>query len=227
MVKPKLFIVEDDDNIRDLVAYVLESSGFDAVVFSSSKLMYEELKNQLPDLFLLDIMLPDDDGLLILKHLKESANTKDIPVIMLTAKDSEYDKVTGLNSGADDYIAKPFSVLELVARIKAVLRRSGGCDGSNDTVTYKNIELCLQKRLVSVDDTKVSLTYKEFEILYLLMKNLGIVLSREQILSTIWENTYEVETRTVDMHIKSIRKKLGDAGENIVTVRSIGYKIGD
>ena len=184
------------------------------------------LKKELPDLVLLDIMLPDEDGIIILKKLKISSQTKNLPAIMLTAKGSEYDRVKGLDLGADDYITKPFSVLELASRIKAVLRRSGQTDAKNTIFVFADVELNTEKHTVKVSGNTITLTYKEFELLQLLMENEDIVLNRDRIISAVWGTDFECETRTVDMHIKTLRKKLGTGGDIIKTVRGIGYKVG-
>ena len=222
---PKIYIVEDDDNIRELVLYALQNE-FVAVGFERADTFYKALKNDLPDLILLDIMLPDEDGITILKKLKINSQTKNIPAIMLTAKGSEYDRVKGLDLGADDYITKPFSVLELASRIKAVLRRSGQTDAKNTIFTFDTVELNTEKHTVKVSGDTITLTYKEFELLHLLMENEDIVLNRDRIISAVWGTDFECETRTVDMHIKTLRKKLGTGGNIIKTVRGIGYKVG-
>jgi len=223
---PKIFIVEDDDNIRELVLYALKGE-FEAQGFAAPSDFWRQLKTEIPDLVLLDIMLPEEDGISILKRLKAIDKTSDIPVIMLTAKDSEYDRVKGLDFGADDYVTKPFSVLELISRINAVLRRSGLQNKICGILQIQNVSLDIEKHTVAVDGTEVILTYKEFELLHLLMENCGIVLSREKILSLIWGIDFEGETRTVDMHIKTLRQKLGAGGDMIHTVRGVGYKVGD
>jgi len=223
---PTIYIVEDDDNIRDLVIYALQSD-FAVQGFECSSAFDKAMKAQLPDLVLLDIMLPDEDGLSILDRLKSSAKTKQLPIIILTAKGGEYDRVRGLDLGADDYITKPFSVLELASRIRAVLRRMGQADKDNATFIFASVELNTKKHAVKVNGEPVSLTYKEFELLQLLMENIEFVLSRDRIMSSIWGTDFEFETRTVDMHIKTLRKKLGAGGEIIKTIRGIGYKVGD
>ena len=231
---PKIYIVEDDDNIRELVLYALkgmdgpESKGTEFTVqgFSCPKDFWQAIKSDLPDLVLLDIMLPDEDGISILKKLKSESKTKNFPIIMLTAKGSEYERVTGLDLGADDYITKPFSVLELISRIKAVLRRTGK-NSKNTSLICGKVELNAEKHTVKVGGENILLTYKEFELLQFLMENTGVVLSRDKIMSTVWGIDFEGETRTVDMHIKTLRQKLGANGEIIKTVRSVGYKVGD
>lgn len=227
----KIFVVEDDENIRELVLYALNSNEFEAVGFECGRDFFNQLKSDLPDLILLDIMLPDEDGVSILKKLKNNKQTYKLPVMMLTAKSSEYDKVKGLDLGADDYLTKPFSVLELLSRIKAVLRRTANSDqtpGITETViTFESIELDIQRHTVKADNENISLTYKEFELLLLLLQNKGIVLSRDKIMERIWSFDFEGESRTVDMHIKTLRQKLEDSGKLIETVRGVGYKIGD
>jgi len=224
----KIFIVEDDENIRELVIYALNSNGFEVVGFEQGGEFFSRLKTDLPDLILLDIMLPDQDGINILKKIKNNESTKTVPVIMLTAKGSEYDKVKGLDLGADDYITKPFSILELISRIKAVLRRGAAkTKEKNDALTLANITLDVNKRKTEVNGEPVALTYKEFELLQYLLQNRGFVLSREKIIEQIWGFEFEGESRTVDMHIKTLRQKLGESGALIETVRGIGYKIGE
>ena len=223
---PKIYIVEDDDNIRELVLYALQTD-FAAWGFECSEAFDKAMKTELPDLVLLDIMMPDEDGIAILKRLRKDNKTNTLPVIMLTAKGSEYDRVKGLDLGADDYITKPFSVLELASRIKAVLRRTGYKDNKNTLFTFDNVELGIEKHNVKVDGENIALTYKEFEILQLLMENAEVVLNRDKIMSAIWGTDFEGETRTVDMHIKTLRQKLGTGGKIIKTVRGIGYKVGN
>ena len=220
-----IYCVEDDSNIRDLVVYTLESTGIKACGFEDGKAFVEALTFETPELVLLDIMLPGEDGLTILKKLKSSSRTKDIPVIMVTAKGSEYDKVVGLDSGADDYITKPFGMMELVSRVKAVLRRTQKI--TKDT-TYRidNLELDVEKHKVKVDGQEVTLTLKEFEMLEKLVKNQHIVLTRDKLLEEIWGYDFDGETRTVDVHVRTLRQKLGSAGELIETVRGVGYRMG-
>ena len=221
-----IYCVEDDMNIRELVAYALKTSGYEAIGFENAAEFYKGLKEGNPDLILLDIMLPDEDGISILKKLRGKNEYKDIPVIMLTAKSTEYDKVKGLDVGADDYVTKPFGVMELISRIKAVLRRSQKSI-STDMMLLGDIRLDIQKHEVTVSGKEVVLTYKEFELLTYLMKNQGIVLSRDKILEVIWNYDYEGESRTVDVHIGSLRQKLGSSGNKIDTVRGVGYKMGN
>lgn len=222
---PKIYIVEDDDNIRELVLYALQND-FDAQGFECAKSFDKALEVALPDLVLLDIMLPDEDGIAILNRLKKGNKTKQLPIIMLTAKGGEYDRVRGLDLGADDYITKPFSMLELASRIKAVLRRVGTNDNEDSLFAFGNVELDTERHTVKVDGEAIALTYKEFELLQLLMENVEVVLKRNRIMSAVWGTDFEGETRTVDMHIKTLRKKLQSGGTIIKTVRSIGYKVG-
>ena len=222
----KIYIIEDDDNIRELVMYALDSSNFKSVGFENPSDFWKTLKNEIPDLVLLDIMLPNEDGITILKKLKNDSATKELPVIMLTAKGSEYDRVKGLDLGADDYITKPFSVLELISRIKAVLRRSSGIE-NNNTITIGAVTICLDKRNVVSEGETIVLTFKEFELLHYLMQNKDIVLDRERILEKIWGFDFEGESRTVDVHVKTLRQKLKNGGEIIKTIRNVGYKAGE
>ncbi|WP_092477983.1 response regulator [[Clostridium] polysaccharolyticum] len=220
-----IYCIEDDDNIRELVIYTLQSANYQAEGFENAERFYKGLKNRKPDLILLDIMLPDEDGISILKKLKANQDTRKLPVIMLTAKASEYDKIKGLDLGADDYVAKPFGVMELISRIKAVMRRTNVSEREN-VLRIGNIELDNEKHIVLVEGEQVSLTYKEFELLYNLMVNHDLVMSREKLLDLVWNTGYEGESRTVDVHIGSLRQKLGAAGSLIQTIRGVGYKIG-
>ena len=221
----KIFIVEDDDSIRDMLLYALSSTEFAASGFNDGERFWAAIEQAKPTLVLLDIMLPGEDGITILKKLKKSPKHKDIPVIMLTAKGSEYDRISGLDMGADDYIAKPFSVLEVISRIRAVLRRCSPNEHENVSIGVGKIILDLDKRSVLSDGTAVTLTYKEFELLHYLMINDGIVMTRDKLLTQVWGFDYNGESRTVDMHIRSLRQKLGDSSEIIKTVRNVGYKI--
>ena len=223
-----IYYVEDDTSIRELVLYALKTAEFQVMGFENAASFYKRMKEQQPDLILLDIMLPDEDGVSILKKLKSRPDTENIPVIMMTAKSSEYDKVLGLDSGADDYITKPFGVMELISRVKAVIRRSDRSKGSaGEVLKIGEMVLDEQKHEVYARGQAVSLTFKEFELLSYLMKNRGLVLSRDKILNTIWNYEYEGESRTVDVHIGSLRQKLGTCGDFIKTIRGIGYKIED
>ncbi len=220
-----IFCVEDDSNIRELVVYTLETTGFKALGFEDGASFMKALAFDTPELILLDIMLPGEDGLSILKKLKSSSKTKDIPVVMLTAKSGEYDKVMGLDGGADDYVTKPFGMMELVSRIKAVLRRSGNTV-KRKAIEYKDIQLDFEQHTVMVANETVNLTLKEFELLERLVRKPGIVVTRDALLSEIWGYDFDGETRTIDVHVRSLRQKLGKAGEYIETVRGIGYKLG-
>ena len=220
-----IYCVEDDDNIRELVIYTLETTGLKARGFAEGSAFMEALAFDTPELILLDIMLPGDDGLELLKKLKSSPKTKGIPVIMVTAKGTEYDKVIGLDSGADDYVTKPFGMMELVSRIKAVLRRSGKVEDRID-MELSGVRMDIKKHEVTVDGKQVALTLKEFELLEKLMRNQGIVLTRDQLLTENWGYDFHGETRTVDVHIRTLRQKLGAKGEIIQTVRGVGYRVG-
>ena len=220
-----IYCLEDERNIRELIVYTLESSGFHAAGFSNSTDFFAAVTNEKPELILLDIMLPKESGLTVLKKLKDSMVTKDIPVIMVTARGSEFDKVTGLNMGADDYIAKPFGMMEFIARVRAVLRR-GGIKESGNVLEYKSLVIHPEKHEVLVDGTAVTLTLKEFELLKYLIENKDIVVTRNQILGHVWGYDFDGETRTVDVHIRTLRQKLGECGRYIETVRGVGYRIG-
>ena len=220
-----IYCVEDDDSIRELVVYTLESTGLKAYGFPEGSSFMEALASETPELVLLDIMLPGEDGIELLKKLKSSNKTKDIPVIMVTAKGTEYDKVIGLDSGADDYVTKPFGMMELVSRIKAVLRRSGR-SSREEEMENSGVRLNIKRHEVTVDGKPVALTLKEFELLERLMRNKNIVLTRDQLLGDIWGYDFDGETRTVDVHIRTLRQKLGDKGDLIETVRGVGYRIG-
>lgn len=219
-----IYIVEDDDPIRELVTYALQNSGFEVVGLMNGDGLLSLCQETQPDLLLLDIMLPHEDGIRLLKKLKEHKITRSIPVIMLTAKSTELDKVKGLDLGADDYITKPFSVMELISRVKAVLRRSE-TQKPVAQLQVGNLQLDKEKRKVLAEGMEVDLTYKEFELLSYLMSHPQMVLSRAQILNTLWGYEFEGESRTVDMHIKALRQKLQDCGSYIQTVRNVGYVI--
>jgi len=222
-----VWVVEDDQDIREIVAYALRTAGFDTQDFESGEGFFAALeKSEKPDLAVLDIMLPGDDGLTILKKLRQSSNGKTLPVMMLTAKGSEHDKVKGLDLGADDYLTKPFGVMELISRVKALLRRSNVSPDTGD-FAYKNISINSTGRMVAVDGVAVTLTFKEYELLHYMLVNANIVLTRDKILDTVWGYDFEGESRTLDMHIKSLRQKLGEAGEHIKTIRNVGYKLGE
>ena len=219
-----IYMLEDDETIRSFVEYALNNSGFESRGFGHPRDFWKAVDETTPSLVLLDIMLPDEDGLEVLKKLRSRRDTADLPIIMLTAKSTEYDKVIGLDSGADDYISKPFGMMELMSRIKALLRRA---DRGADTEEYTVGELyvCPQKHIVRAGGEEISLTYKEFELLSLLIRNPGTVFTRDQILQKIWGFEFDGENRTVDVHIRTLRTKLGKCGELIETVRGVGYKI--
>lgn len=219
-----IYFIEDDNSIRELVIYTLNGTGLEAVGFEKPSDFWRAMEGALPSLILLDIMLPEEDGLAILKKLRSSAPTKKLPVIMLTAKGSEYEKVLGLDLGADDYIPKPFGMIELIARVKALLRRTDVSDTPSDYV-LGSLYVCPSRHIVKVDGQNVSLTLKEFEMLCLLLDNHDIVLTRDQILNRVWGYSFDGESRTVDVHVRTLRQKLGDAGDYIETIRGIGYKI--
>lgn len=220
-----IYLVEDDASIRELVVYALNNSGFQAVGFDTPSAFWQAMAKQTPELILLDIMLPEEDGLQMLRRLRQSPVTRRTPVIMLTAKGSEYDKVIGLEAGADDYIPKPFGMMELIARVKALLRRA---DDRPADESYRAgcLTVCPERHLVEVEGRQVTLTLKEFELLCMLLKNRNMVLTRDQLLNQIWGYSFDGENRTVDVHIRTLRQKLGPAGDVIETVRGVGYKIG-
>jgi len=224
-LKVKVYIVEDDENIREIVIYALNSAGFEAIGFETGEELFAALGAGIPALVILDIMLPQDDGLTILKRLRNTAGTNKLPVIMLTAKNSEYDKVKGLDMGADDYISKPFGVMELISRVNAVLRRTGV--GQDGIMMVSGLLLDNARREIKSGEEPVKLTYKEYELLHYLMLNAGLVLSRSKIMEVVWGYDFEGESRTVDMHIKTLRQKLGVSGKLIKTVRNVGYKLGE
>ncbi|MBQ4577615.1 MAG: response regulator transcription factor [Clostridia bacterium] len=221
-----IFLVEDDAGIRELVIYALSNSGFPAQGFDTPSAFWQALAKQQPRMILLDIMLPEEDGLQILRKLRADPATRRTPVIMLTAKGSEYDKVLGLEAGADDYIPKPFGMMELIARVKALLRRTDDRENPTGSYTAGSLEVQPDRHLVTVEGQPVALTLKEFELLVMLLKNRGMVLTRDQLLNQIWGYSFDGENRTVDVHIRTLRQKLGAAGDLIETVRGVGYKIG-
>ena len=221
-----IYCVEDERNIRELLVYTLETTGFEAIGIQEGKELFRCLEKELPDLILLDIMLPGQDGYSILEKLKKDPKTRDIPVIMVTAKEAEYDKVRGLDSGADDYITKPFGMMEFISRVKAVLRRSK--KQMKDTLlSCGNLASDVERHQVLDGERQVELTYKEFEMLRYLMENQGIVLTRDKLLEHIWGYDFDGETRTVDVHIRTLRQKLEGSGALIETIRGVGYRIGD
>ena len=218
-----IYLVEDEESIRELVVYTLKSQGMDAKGFERPSLFWKELEKEHPSLLLLDVMLPEEDGISILKKLRVRPDTRKLPIIMLTARGSEYDTVIGLDSGADDYIPKPFRMMELISRIRALLRRSE--DHGAEEYQAGNLYVCPARHVVTVDNKKINLTLKEYEVLCLLLKNSGTVLSRTQLLNQVWGYEFDGESRTVDVHIRTLRQKLGTAGDLVETVRGVGYKI--
>ncbi len=218
-----IFCVEDDNGIRDLMIYTLNSAGFEARGFSDGAAFLDALRDQSPELVLLDIMLPGEDGISILKRLRSDGNK--VPVIMATAKGTEYDKVIGLDLGADDYLAKPFGMMEMVSRVKAVLRRAAPVPQS-EVLSHHGIQMDTAQHIVTMDGTRIELTFKEYELLRIFMENPGRVFTRDQLLANIWGDSYAGETRTVDVHIGTLRTKLGRCGTYIETVRGVGYRLG-
>ena len=217
-----IYILEDDRNIREIEEIALKNADYEVVSFETAAEFGKRLKERVPDLLLLDLMLPDADGLRLVTQLRQNVMTMSLPVIMVTAKTTEIDKVRGLDSGADDYLTKPFSVMELISRVKALLRRS--MKGLKERViTIGEISLDVERRKVTVAGERCELTYKEYELLKLLINTAGIVTPREEILSKVWETDFEGESRTIDMHIKTLRQKLGSSANRIKTVRNVGY----
>ena len=221
-----IYCVEDEKNIRELLVYTLETTGFTAKGLADGKELCAAMKKELPSLILLDIMLPGEDGYGILTRLKSSPDTKNIPVIMVTAKDAEFDKVRGLEAGADDYITKPFGMMEFVARVKAVLRRCSRKE-ENRELHCGELSTSVGRHEVHLGDQKVELTRKEFELLQYLIENKGLVMSRNQILCHVWGYDFDGETRTVDVHVRTLRQKLREAGNMVETIRGVGYRIGE
>lgn len=221
-----IYMLEDEAGIRNFVLYGLKSSGFEAEGFETPSALRSAMAERLPDLLLLDRMLPEEDGLSLLKKLRSMPQTKDLPVIMLTAKDTELDKVEGLDSGADDYVAKPFGMLELISRIKALLRRTGSTNDTDELI-LGTLRILPSKHEVFADGIKIALTLKEYDMLLFLVQNKGKVFSRDSLLKEIWGYDFSGESRTVDVHIRTLRQKLGDCGELIQTIRGVGYKAGD
>ena len=220
-----IFCVEDDAGIRDLMIYTLNASGFRAVGFENAREFYAALADDTPELIMLDIMLPGEDGISILKRLKADARTADIPVIMATAKGNEYDKVIGLDLGADDYLAKPFGMMEMASRVRAVLRRSGRAAEKQQLIRVGGLEMNLGEHIVTADGIRIQLTLKEFELLRTFMTSPGRAFTREQLLSSVWSEDFLGETRTVDVHVGTLRQKLGSCGKYIRTVRGVGYRL--
>jgi len=224
---PHIWIVEDDTDICEIVLYALRAAGYEATGFERGEDFFTALAKNPPHVVILDIMLPGDDGLAILKRLRHNPQHTNLPVMMLTAKSGELDKVKGLDLGADDYLTKPFSVMELISRIKALLRRSQSATPTNHTLNFQSITMHNNSRTVDINGAAVSLTFKEYELLQYLLTHPEIVLTRDKILETVWGYDFEGESRTLDMHIKRLRQKLGDAGAYIKTIRNVGYKLGD
>mgnify|MGYP002548884466 CR=1 FL=1 len=222
----RILIVEDEKNIVDILSFNLSKEGYETLEAYDGEAALQLALEQNPDLILLDIMLPGEDGLEILSRLKASEVTKEIPVIMVTAKGAEYDKVMGLDCGADDYITKPFGMMEFIARVRAVLRRAGKEEKENDVLETGDLQIQVKQHQVLAKGEKVTLTLKEFELLKFLMENKGIVLTRDRLLGHVWGYDFDGETRTVDVHVRTLRQKLGECGELIETVRGVGYRIG-
>lgn len=219
-----IYIVEDDNNICEIESYALKNSGYQVQEFSNAGDFYKRLQVKKPDLILLDIMLPDEDGLTIVKKLRDKVETREIPIILVTAKTSEIDKVKGLDTGADDYLTKPFGVMELISRVKALLRRSNRIQ-SDKILEHGRITMNTEQHMLYVDGAEVELTYKEYELCKLFLQNVGVVLPRLTIMNRVWGTDYEGESRTLDMHIKTLRRKLGEDGKCIKTVRNVGYRM--
>lgn len=217
-----IYVVEDDKNIREIERFALQNSGYRVEEFECARDFYKRIATKVPQLVLLDIMLPDEDGLAIVKKLRMTAETKKVPVIMVTAKTTEIDKVKGLDLGADDYITKPFGVMELISRVKAVLRRSYQTEEEKQ-LSLGEVSIDSEKHMVTVNDEVCELTFKEYELLKLLMTNAGIVMTRDVIMERVWGVDFEGESRTLDMHIKTLRQKLKESGSRIKTVRNVGY----
>ena len=217
-----IYLVEDDNSIRELVAYTLHSAGFEAEGFERPSAFWRACAERRPDLVLLDLMLPEEDGISILKKLRQAPQTARLPILLLTAKSSEYDKVLGLDSGADDYVAKPFGMMELLARVRALLRRTGMTSAGEHTVG--ELYVCRDKHIVRVSGQDVPLTNKEFSLLCLLLEHSGAALTRDRIMDSVWGSGFDGENRTVDVHVRTLRTKLGAAGTYIETVRGVGYR---
>ena len=219
-----IWCVEDDSSIRDIEVYALTSTGFEAKGFEDGDSFWDALQSQKPELIVLDVMLPGKDGVTLLKLMKQAEEFRDIPVIMATAKGTEYDKIQSLDLGADDYLVKPFGIMEMVSRVKAVLRR---CRPAKESKSLKleGLELNPEEHTVTIDGERVILTYKEYELLHLFLSQPGIAFTREQLLASVWNTEYAGETRTVDMHIRTLRQKLGSYGSLIETVRNVGYRL--
>lgn len=219
-----VYIVEDDLNIQEIESFALRNSGYEVISFNCAKKFYEECENKTPSLVILDVMLPDEDGLQIIQKFRKNLEWKAVPVLMVTAKTSEMDKVKGLDFGADDYLAKPFGVMELIARVNALMRRAYR-EVEEDSITVGGLTLDEKTHRVESNHKFVELTFKEYELLKLLIKNKGMVMTRDIIMDKVWGMDYAGESRTVDMHIKTLRHKLGDEGKQIKTVRNVGYRL--
>lgn len=217
-----IYIIEDDQNIREIETFALKNSGYEVIDFERAKDFYKELDKKIPNLIVLDIMLPDENGLDIVKTLRRHVDTKNIPVMLVSAKTSELDKVKGLDIGADDYLCKPFGVMELISRVKALLRRSNTTNTMSN-ISYQGIVMDDEKRSVMVHNECIELTFKEYELLKLLLINRGIVLTREKLMEKVWSTDFEGVSRTLDMHIKTLRQKLKEEGSKIKTIRNVGY----
>ena len=223
-----IYLLEDDQNIRDFTIYAVQSSGMDIRGFALPSEFRSAVAEAVPDIVLLDIMLPEEDGLSVLRWLRETPATKKLPIMMLSARSTEFDKVLGLDSGADDYLTKPFGIMELLSRIRALMRRTLEESGNTEELLEcEGITLSTARHMVTVHDTEIVLTGKEFDLLAMLMRNQGLVLSRERILESVWGYDYAGESRTVDVHIRTLRSKLGDAGNAVETVRGVGYRFQD
>jgi len=218
-----IYIVEDDSNIREIETIALKNSGYEVRAFENAKDFYRKIEERVPDLVLLDVMLPDESGYEIVKKIRKSPTTKKLPVIMVTAKTQEIDMIKGLDDGADDYIKKPFSIMELISRVKALLRRT--TSEETKLLILDDLRIDHERHVVQVGEKAVELTFKEYELLRLLVSNVGVVMSRENIMIHVWGTDFEGESRTVDMHIKTLRQKLGDMGGRIKTIRNVGYVI--
>lgn len=219
-----IYIVEDDTNIQEIESFALKNSGYKVEGFGNAKDFFQKMSDKVPDLILLDVMLPDMDGLSILKKVRNIPDSKKVPVIFVSAKTSELDKVKGLDMGADDYLTKPFGVMELISRVKALLRRSRDME-EEKCLSFGNIYIDGERHCAFVNEEQCELTYKEYKLLKLMVQNAGIVLTRDRIMERIWGANYEGESRTLDMHIKTLRKKLGEEGKRIKTVRNVGYML--
>ncbi|HWR18670.1 MAG TPA: response regulator transcription factor [Clostridia bacterium] len=220
-----IYCVEDDTGIRELVVYTLNSTGHTAIGFSAGTTFFEALENELPELVLLDVMLPGIDGYEILKKLRSKVSTREIPVVMLTARGAEYDKVKFLDAGADDYVTKPFGMMELLSRVRAILRRAGGKKDKENMLRVGGVEVDVKRHTVLAGGDTIVLTLKEFELLRRLMENKNIVLTRDKLLESVWGYDFDGETRTVDVHVRTLRQKLGVYGDIIETVRGVGYRL--